>query len=133
MMNKQAIVFGASFAAIAVILGAFGAHALKAVMAPDKLLVFETGVRYHFYHSFALLLVGILYHTFPSKQLRLAVSFFITGILLFSGSLYAISLLSINGGTIGPLGILTPIGGVFFILGWAMVVAGIATHKPMRG
>ncbi len=132
-MNKQAIVFGASFAAVAVILGAFGAHALKSLMAPDKLLVFETGVRYHFYHSFALMLAGILYHSFPGKQLKLAVSFFITGILLFSGSLYAISLLSINGGTIGPIGILTPIGGVFFILGWAMIVAGVAKHKPMKG
>jgi uncharacterized membrane protein YgdD (TMEM256/DUF423 family) len=131
-MNKQAIVFGASFAAIAVMLGAFGAHALKSLMAPDKLLVFETGVRYHFYHSFALLFVGILYHSFPAKQLRLATSFFVTGILLFSGSLYAISLLSITGGSIGPVGILTPIGGVFFILGWAMVVAGVATHKPMK-
>jgi uncharacterized membrane protein YgdD (TMEM256/DUF423 family) len=128
-MNKQAMLFGASFAAFAVILGAFGAHALKSLMTPDKLLVFETGVRYHFYHSFALLLTGILYHTFPSKQLKLAVSFFTTGILLFSGSLYAISLLSINGGTIGPLGILTPIGGVFFILGWVMIVAGVAKHK----
>lgn len=133
MMNKQGIVFGASFAAIAVILGAFGAHALKAVMAPDKLLVFETGVRYHFYHSFALMLTGILYPSFPNKQLNLAISFFITGILLFSGSLYAISLLSINGGSIGPVGILTPIGGVFFILGWAMIVAGVATRKPMKG
>jgi len=133
MMNKQAIVFGAAFAAIAVILGAFGAHALKAVMTPDKLLVFETGVRYHFYHSFALILAGVLYYSFPAKQLKLSVSFFITGILLFSGSLYAISLLSISGGTIGPLGILTPIGGVFFILGWAMIVAGVATHKPMKG
>ena len=132
-MNKQAIVFGAFFAGIAVILGAFGAHALKAVMTPDKLLVFETGVRYHFYHSFALMFAGILYYSFPTKQLKLSVSFFITGILLFSGSLYAISLLSISGGTIGPLGILTPIGGVFFILGWAMIVAGVATHKPMKG
>ncbi len=133
MMNKQAIIFGASFAAIAVILGAFGAHALKAVMTADKLLVFETGVRYHFYHSFALILTGILFQAFPSKQLKLAVSFFITGILLFSGSLYAIALLSINGGSIGSLGILTPIGGVFFILGWAMLVVGVATHKPMKG
>jgi uncharacterized membrane protein YgdD (TMEM256/DUF423 family) len=133
MMNKQAIVLGAFFAGIAVILGAFGAHALKAVMTPDKLLVFETGVRYHFYHSFASMLAGILYCSFPTKKLKLSVSFFITGILLFSGSLYAISLLSISGGTIGPLGILTPIGGVFFILGWAMIVAGVATHKPMKG
>ena len=132
-MNKQGIVFGASFAAIAVILGAFGAHALKAVMAPDKLLVFETGVRYHFYHSFALMLTGILYPSFPNKQLNLAISCFITGIVLFSGSLYAISLLSINGGSIGPVGILTPIGGVFFILGWAMIVVSVATYKPMKG
>lgn len=110
------------------ILGAFGAHSLKAMVTPERLLVFETGVRYHFYHSLALLAAGIIYQQYPAKQVRLATVFFLTGIALFSGSLYAIVLTGIGGAGIGPLGILTPIGGVFFVLGWVWLAMGI-----MRG
>jgi uncharacterized membrane protein YgdD (TMEM256/DUF423 family) len=123
-MYKQAITAGSLFAALAVILGAFGAHALKAKLPPDQLQVFETGVRYQMYHSFALLVTGIVYASFPFKQLRLATTFFIIGILLFSGSLYTMALLSIQGVGIGPVGILTPIGGLFFILGWLFLMLG---------
>jgi uncharacterized membrane protein YgdD (TMEM256/DUF423 family) len=128
-MYKRALVSGASFAALAVILGAFGAHSLKKVLAVDQLPVFETGVRYQMYHCFALLLTGILYMQYPVKQLKLATTFFIIGIALFSGSLYAMTLLSINSVGIGPLGILTPIGGLFFILGWIFLVLGIVKEK----
>jgi uncharacterized membrane protein YgdD (TMEM256/DUF423 family) len=128
-MYKQALLSGTLLAAVAVILGAFGAHALKAVVTPDRLLIFETGVRYHFYHSLALLATGIIYMHYPAKQLRLATAFFLTGIALFSGSLYAMVFVGINGGSIGPLGILTPIGGLFFILGWLFVALGIAAKK----
>lgn len=128
-MYKQAIVAGALFAALAVVLGAFGAHALKAVVAADKLLVFETGVRYHFYHSIALLVTGIVFMQYPAKQLKLAGTFFMVGIALFSGSLYAMTFLSISGGSIGPLGILTPIGGLFFILGWVFLAMGVFRNK----
>ena len=128
-MYKQAMTAGALSAALAVVLGAFGAHALKAQLPPDQLLVFETGVRYHMYHSFALLVTGIAYMSFPFKQIRLATIFFIIGILLFSGSLYTMSLLSIKGVGIGPVGILTPIGGLFFILGWVFLTLGILKKK----
>ncbi len=128
-MYKQALISGASLAALAVILGAFGAHSLKAVVTPDKLLVFETGVRYHFYHSLALLVTGILFMQYPSARLKQATTFFIIGIALFSGSLYAMTLLSINGGSIGAAGILTPIGGLFFILGWVFLTMGIVKGK----
>ena len=110
---------------LAVILGAFGAHALKAKLSVDMLQVFETGVRYQFYHSFALLVTGILFGSFPFRGIKLASTFFIIGILLFSGSLYAMAFLSINTVGIGPLGILTPIGGLFFILGWILLFLGI--------
>ena len=123
-MYRIALRSGALMAALAVILGAFGAHALKKLLAADQLMVFETGVRYQFYHSFALLITGILYASYPNKNLRLATSFFITGIALFSGSLYAMSLLSVNGISLGPIGIITPIGGVFFILGWVFMFLG---------
>ncbi len=116
------MITGALFAAIAVMLGAFGAHALKAMLAPDKLAIFETGVRYEFYHSIALFVAGIAHLAYPGKATRLATTFFVTGILLFSGSLYAMAMLSIGGVGIGPIGILTPIGGLFFIAGWAALL-----------
>lgn len=128
-MYKQAMTAGAMLAALGVVLGAFGAHALKAKLPPDQLLVFETGVRYQMYHSFGLLVTGIAYLSFPVKQLRLATTFFLIGIALFSGSLYAMSLLSIQGVGIGPVGILTPIGGLFFIMGWLFLLLGILKKK----
>lgn len=129
-MHRSALVSGALLAAVAVILGAFGAHALKAVLGPEQLVTFETGVRYQFYHSFALLFAGIIYGSYPEKQVKLAASFFTTGIVLFSGSLYLITVLKMNGvvGLTG-VGILTPIGGVFFILGWLMLLIGILKRK----
>jgi uncharacterized membrane protein YgdD (TMEM256/DUF423 family) len=80
---------------------------------------FETGVRYQMYHSFALIAVGLLSAHFSNNHINLATLFFTLGILCFSGSLYALSLLQMNGivGLKG-VGIVTPIGGVFFILGW---------------
>jgi len=128
-MYKPALIAGALFAALAVIFGAFGAHALKAILPTDQLMVFETGVRYQFYHSFALLITGILYASFPFKPVRLASSFFITGIVLFSGSLYAMTLLSTSGTSLGPIGIVTPIGGLFFIAGWILLFLGIIKKK----
>ncbi len=128
-MYRQALVSGSLLAALAVILGAFGAHALKALVTPEKLLVFETGVRYHFYHSLALLATGIIYSHFPAKQLRLATGLFLTGIALFSGSLYAMVFVSISGGSLGPLGVITPIGGLFFIAAWIMLALGITGAK----
>ena len=124
-MYKPALAAGGLFAALAVILGAFGAHALKKVMPVDQLVVFDTGVRYQFYHSFALLASGMIFSAFPVKQLELATLFFIIGIILFSGSLYSMSLLSIRGVGIGPVGIITPIGGLFFIAGWVLFLVGI--------
>ncbi len=128
-MYRQALVSGSLLAALAVILGAFGAHALKALVTPEKLLVFETGVRYHFYHSLALLATGIIYSHFPAKRLRLATGLFLTGIALFSGSLYAMVFVSISGGSLGPLGVITPIGGLFFIAAWIMLALGITSAK----
>ncbi len=129
-MYKKALVAGAAFGALAVILGAFGAHALKAVLTPDQLQVFDTGVKYQFYHSFALLVTGILYASFPFRQVKLSATFFNIGIILFSGSLYALTLLKMNGQVgLGGVGILTPIGGLFFIAGWLMLIMGIVKKK----
>lgn len=129
-MYKTALSFGAFFAGLGIILGAFGAHALKELMDATQLQIYETGVRYQMYHAFALLITGVLYASFPNNQMKLASSFFIIGILLFSGSLYAMTLLSIKGQVgLGGLGILTPIGGLFFILGWSMVLLSVLKKK----
>jgi uncharacterized membrane protein YgdD (TMEM256/DUF423 family) len=128
-MHKRALSAGALFAGLAVILGAFGAHALKSVLPPDQLPVFETGVRYQFYHSIALLITGITFSSFPYKSLKMATTFFIIGIVLFSGPLYLLTALSVNHFNLGPVGILTPIGGLFFIAGWLAYFSGIIRNK----
>jgi uncharacterized membrane protein YgdD (TMEM256/DUF423 family) len=118
-MNKLFLTFAAIAGGIAVILGALVAHQLRQHMPENALEVFETAVRYQFYHVFALLSVGILSERFPGKWMNRAGSCFIGGILLFSGSLYMISSLMAVGTSIPMgLGILTPVGGLFFILGW---------------
>jgi uncharacterized membrane protein YgdD (TMEM256/DUF423 family) len=125
-MQKTFLVIGSSLAGIAVVLGAFGAHALKEKLAPEQLQVFETGVRYQVYHAFALILVGLLLEKFNSPMMNYSGYFFLLGILFFSGSLYLLSarnLLGIeNWKFLGPI---TPLGGLCFILAWLFLVLGI--------
>ena len=129
-MNKTALIAGTVFAGLAVILGAFGAHALKQVLDVAQLQTFETGVRYQMYHSFALLVAGILSATFTGKQIRIAAIFFILGIICFSGSLYALVLLQAKGVVgLSGIGIITPIGGLFFIIGWLLLLLGITRKQ----
>jgi len=111
------IVFGALLGAVAVALGAFGAHALKSRLTPAKLTTFETGVRYQFYHVFALLVVGLLQNGAPeSALLGIAGWLFLLGMLLFSGSIYWLAF-------DGPrwLGPITPLGGLAFVVGWVLL------------
>jgi len=132
-MNKKLILTGAATALLAVIIGAFGAHGLKAILTTAQLNTFEIGVRYQFYHSFAILLSGILFFHFPSKNIITAGWFFLVGILLFSGSLYLLAcrqVLGIDGWTF--LGPLTPIGGIFFILGWGMIIVSVGTTTSLN-
>ncbi len=110
---------------LAVGLGAFGAHGLKNVLPADKLVTYTTGITYHFYHTLALLAIILLAQSHPSKWLRRGALFFILGIFLFSGSLYLLATREVIGLThykwLGPI---TPIGGVFFILGWLSLSIG---------
>jgi|SRR6185437_5765040 len=125
-MYKPAMSWGALLAAIAVILGAFGAHSLKEVLAPNQLEVFETGVKYQFYHSFALLIVGIAFSAYPFSNLKLATTFFILGIVFFSGSLYLFPVLEAKNVAIPTIArLITPLGGLFFIIGWVSFFFGI--------
>lgn len=125
-MHKSFLVWATLLGGLAVILGAFGAHKLKELVPMETVSTFQTGVTYQFYHVFALLAVGILYAHIPSSQLVWAGRFFLTGILLFSGSLYALTLLKATE-TVGLRGIgaITPLGGLFFIAGWVALLLGV--------
>ncbi|MGF1715654.1 DUF423 domain-containing protein [Photobacterium chitinilyticum] len=107
------LLFATLSGAIAVALGAFAAHGLKAQLAPYLLDVFKTGVQYQAWHSLALLGCGIWARIMPTKAVLYAALFFAVGILLFSGSLYALALTGIK--WFGPV---TPMGGICFIIGW---------------
>ena len=125
-MHKGFLQWAALLGALAVALGAFGAHGLKQIVDADAVATFDTGVRYQFYHVFALLAVAILYERFPNRLLRYAGACFLLGILLFSGSLYLLTALKATD-TVGlrGIGIITPVGGVFFIAGWLLLLVGL--------
>lgn len=113
-MDRVFIRLGAVAGFVGVALGAFGAHALRARLSADHLAAFETGVRYHLLHAIALVLVGVLIGRRPARLTTAAGWCFALGIVLFSGSLYV---LSITGTT--AVGIVTPLGGLCFLAGWA--------------
>ncbi len=124
-MHKAIIKTAAIIGALSVMLGAFAAHTLKQILQPDNLQVFETAVRYQFYHVFALLAVGILYKEFPVKLMIWAGRFFVTGIVLFCGSLYFLCYVKHNQLPLNWLGAITPFGGVAFIAGWVMIFIAV--------
>jgi uncharacterized membrane protein YgdD (TMEM256/DUF423 family) len=123
-MHKGFLKTACILAALTVALGAFGAHTLKNYVSNTALATFETGVRYQFYHVFALLVTGILFKDFPVRTTKLAGWLFIMGIFLFSGSLYMLAVLQ---ATVQPgfrwIGAITPLGGVCFIAGWLLLLA----------
>ena len=125
-MYKPFLLIASALGAIAVILGAFGAHALKEKLSADTLKIFETAVRYQFYHVFALLAAGILYQSYCNTTLLWSGRFFITGVLLFCGSLYALTFFKASGNeSMNWLGAITPFGGLCFIAGWISFAIGI--------
>ncbi len=129
-MHKTYLSAAALLGALAVALGAFGAHGLKQIVPPETVTTFETGVRYQVYHTLALLFVAILFERFPNKWLRWSGACYLIGILLFSGSLYLMTILKATDKVgLGGLGIITPIGGLFFIAGWLLLFAGVAGKK----
>jgi len=131
-MHKRFLTWGALLAGLAVALGAFGAHGLKKLVPPETVATFETGVRYQMYHALALLLVGLIAERLPSVWLKRAAWCFLIGILLFSGSLYLLTALKATDSVgLGGLGIITPIGGVFFIAGWVCLAVGVR-YKSLK-
>ena len=129
-MHRNFIRTAAMLGVLSVVFGAFGAHSLKEKISPEALNIFETGVRYQFYHVFALLAAGILYKEFSNKFIRWAGIFFIAGIVLFSGSLYMLTYFKATGNTgYNWIGAITPIGGLSFILGWIFLFLGINSKR----
>ncbi|MCF7980740.1 MAG: DUF423 domain-containing protein [Pseudomonadales bacterium] len=121
-MSKLFLLFGALSAGLAVIFGAFGAHALRSRLPENLLNAFETGTQYQMYHALALLMVGLLVHIYPaSNLLKWSGLLFVVGIFLFSGSLYALALTQIK--LFGPI---TPLGGAAFIVGWLLLSYALA-------
>jgi uncharacterized membrane protein YgdD (TMEM256/DUF423 family) len=125
-MYKSFLQIAAILGAVSVTLGAFGAHALKKVAPENVLNIFETGVRYQFYHVFALAVIGILYRDFPNRWMLLAGNLFMIGMLLFCGSLYVLTYLKSSNKTgLDWIGAITPFGGLAFIAGWVCMFLGI--------
>lgn len=125
-MKKIVLLFGATYGGLSVVFGAFGAHALKAVLSADKLQSFETAVKYQMYHALALLLVGFFFDFSRKTQQYMAWSF-VLGTFLFSTSIYLLALSSIWDVNLKFLGPVTPLGGMFLIFGW--VLMGISFVK----
>jgi uncharacterized membrane protein YgdD (TMEM256/DUF423 family) len=127
-MHKGFLQAACILGALSVGLGAFAAHGLKNYISNNAIAIFETGVRYQFYHVFALLAVAILYKDF--KGVKTAGWLFISGMLLFSGSLYFLSVIQ---GMVQPgyrwVGAITPFGGILFIAGWLWIFAAILKNK----
>ena len=125
-MHKGFLKTASIFGLISVALGAFAAHSLKQHISDYALGIFETGVRYQFYHVFALLASGILYKDFQNKFIKLSGGLFITGMILFSGSLYILTYIK---AAMVPgynwVGAITPFGGLCFIVGWFFLFAGV--------
>jgi len=117
-MDRTFLLLGALAGFVGVMFGAFGAHALRNRLSPEMLAVFETGVRYQMYHAFALLVVAAAAARFDGWLVRAAGWAFSAGIVLFSGSLYALALTGVT-----MLGAITPIGGLAFLVGWALLIA----------
>jgi uncharacterized membrane protein YgdD (TMEM256/DUF423 family) len=124
-MHKGFIKTAAILGALSVAIGAFAAHQLKGNISANALEIFETAVKYQFYHVFALMAVGILYKEFPTKLMIWSGRLFIIGIVLFSGSLYILTAVKAAGtSSYDWIGAITPLGGLCFILGWIFIFAG---------
>lgn len=122
-MPKLWLSLASLYGFLAVALGAFGAHALKERLSPDLLAIWRTAVEYHFYHALALLAVGLLARQLPSSLLTVAGACFALGVLVFSGSLYALALSGVR-----VLGAITPLGGLLFLVGWACLFVATLKH-----
>jgi uncharacterized membrane protein YgdD (TMEM256/DUF423 family) len=115
-MDRQFFAIGSLLALLAVAAGAFGGHALKDTLGPDRIDIFKTGAQYQMYHSLALLAVAFAVTRWQDGLLNVAGWLFVGGIVLFSGSLYALAITDVK-----VLGAITPLGGLCFLIAWALL------------
>ena len=127
-MNKKIISTGALLGMIAIILGAFGAHALKKILTVEHLITFETGVRYQMYHALFLILIGMLTEL-SEKSKKIIYYLILSGVLLFSGSIYLLATNDLTSFDFKTIGFVTPIGGFLLILGWGLLFLNFLKRK----
>jgi uncharacterized membrane protein YgdD (TMEM256/DUF423 family) len=127
-MDKKIISTGAIFGMIAIILGAFGAHALKKVLSIEALSTFETGVKYQMYHALFLVLIGTL-NELSLKTKKIIYNLVVFGVLFFSGSIYLLATNSLTSFDFKVIGFITPIGGLLLILGWGVLFFNFIKKK----
>ncbi|MBC2007300.1 DUF423 domain-containing protein [Listeria welshimeri] len=123
---KKTIIAGAIFAGLAVLFGAFGAHALKDVLGRYA-STWETGVQYQMFHAVGILIIGLLMEKQTSRLYNWAAILFSVGIVFFSGSLYVLSISKVT-----VLGAITPIGGVCFVVGWFLLILGVSKRMMSK-
>jgi len=119
-MNKKITATAAFLGMVAIILGAFGAHALKKVLTPEQLISFETGVRYQMYQAFFMFFLATQ-NDILEKTKKTIFTLILSGTFFFSGSIYLLSTMGITGVNFKPIGFITPIGGLFLIIAWGML------------
>ncbi|TRO66662.1 DUF423 domain-containing protein [Christiangramia sabulilitoris] len=124
-MKEVVLVAGGIFGALSVIFGAFGAHALKKYFNEEQLKSFETGVKYQMYHAIILIISGITF-PFTSSIQNIMAWFFMIGMILFSFSIYGLTLSSARGKKIKILGPVTPLGGLLLVAGWILLTINLA-------
>lgn len=127
-MKTITLIFGAVYGMLSVILGAFGAHALKKILSVERLESFETGVRYQMYAAFFLLIIGYILKFDTSSQRWISI-FMIVGTILFSFSIYFLSLQDYLGANLKFLGPVTPLGGLLMIVSWGMLIFYFAKNR----
>ena len=130
-MNKKILSTATILGMIAIILGAFGAHALKKVLSVEQLVTFETGVRYQMYHAIFLLFVGLMNDITP-KIKKTIYFLMLTGVILFSGSIYLLATNDLTSFDFKTIGFLTPIGGLLLILGWGVLLFSLINNKSQN-
>ena len=127
-MDKKIISTGAILGMIAIILGAFGAHALKKVLSIEQLITFETGVRYQMYHALFLLFIGMM-DMLSQKAKKTIYYLVLTGVILFSGSIYLLATNDLTSFDFKVIGFVTPIGGLLLILAWCILLYNFIKKK----
>lgn len=129
-MNKNFLITACILTAVTVALGAFGAHKLKELVSPELVNSFDTGVRYQFYHCFALFITAFLHGKYRSKGFETVFYLFIAGIVCFSGSIYLLTFMKIgNAVGVKGIGFITPLGGLLFIIAWVYLAVIIKKSR----